>query len=156
DFSEVRVDSPASKVSPDLWEAMQDAAKKDDWMRVQVIFTGDPNADEIRRLIGNSAPAFQIDGILGNSAAGLAPAGDIAALASSRRVSVVRRPHVTLPDVAADTKHPVDVKGALRNTGVQALHDAGHRGKNVKIAILDRDFRQWQKVVESGQLPKST
>jgi hypothetical protein len=155
-FSEVRVDAPTSKVSPDLWADMQDAAKKDAIVRVQVILVGSPAADDVKRMLGNAAPTFEIDGILGNTAAGLIPAGDIAALAALDRVSVVRRPHVTLPDVAPATKSPVDVKGVLAHTGVQALHDAGHRGKGVRIAVLDRDFRRWENLVGEGKLPKST
>lgn len=155
-FAEVKVDSPSSKVSPDLWDAMQDIAKKDEPVRVQVIFVGDLPSDEIRRDLGNGAPLFHIDGILGSTASGTTPAGQIMALAGIPRVSVVRRPHVTLPDVDPSVKIPVQTPSILQETGGASLHAAGRTGQGVKIGILDHDFRQWRKFVDAKKLPAKT
>lgn len=155
-FSEVRVDAPTSKVSSDLWDAMQDMGRANEVVRVQVLYSGEPTVDDIRRELGNLVPSFQIEGLLGNSASGLIPTGQIAALAALPRVSVVRTPHVTLPDVSPAVKTAVDLPAVLKRTGVEALHQHGHRGRNVRIAILDRDFRQWRELVEAKRLPAST
>jgi hypothetical protein len=156
DFAEVRVDSPSSKVSPDLWDVMLDAAKKSEFVRVQVLFAGEPTVDDIRRELGNGVPTFQIEGQLGNAALGKVPAGQIMNLASIPAVTLVRRPHVTLPDVYAGSRTPVELKAVLKHTGLEELHQAGHRGQGIKIGVLDRDFRQWEKFVESKQLPAKT
>src|SRR5262249_31732435 len=66
DFFELQTDAPTSKVSPDLWALMQDAEKKDEFVRVQVLFSGEPTADDIRRDLGNALPNFQLEGQLGN------------------------------------------------------------------------------------------
>ncbi len=156
DFWSVKTDPPASKISPDLWDVMQDAAKKNEFVTVQVLFAGEPTVDEIRRDLGDGVPTFQLEGQLGNTALGKIPAGQIVKLASLPRVNVVRRPHVTLPDVYPGSKTPLELKAVLKQTGAQELHENGHRGQGIKIAILDRDFRQWEKFVEAKQLPANT
>lgn len=155
-FSEVKVNPPSSKVSPDLWEPMQDDAKKDELVRVQILFAGEPFSDELRRDLGNSVPLFQIEGILGNTVSGSVPSGQILALAALPRTIVVRRPHVTSPDIDPAIKVPTNVPEALRETGTEQLHQAGQRGLGVKIGILDRDFRKWKEFVGSKKLPANT
>ena len=77
-------------------------------------------------------------------------------LAAMPRVSAIRLPRVTLPDVEPTTKMAVDTKAVLDKSGAAELHKAGNRGKGVRIAILDHDFRQWKKFVEAGKLPAGT
>jgi len=156
DFDEVQADSPASKVSPDLWELMQDAARKDEFVRVQVLFVGEPTVDDIHRDLGNAVPAFQLEGQLGNVASGRIQAGQIRTLANIPRVMVVRQPRVTFPDVYAGSRTPVELKATLQQTGLDEFHQSGHRGQGVKIGIIDRDFRFWEKFVESRLLPAKT
>lgn len=155
DFAEVKTDTPASKVSADLWDAMIDNTKKDEFVRVQILFVGDPSADEVRKTLAG-IPTFQLEGFLGNVASGIVQSGQITAIATLPQVMVVRRPRVTLPDVYPGSKTNVDVKAALRLTGTDEVHKAGHRGQGVRIGILDHDFRQWKTFVENKQLPAST
>ncbi|MEI7685924.1 MAG: hypothetical protein WCL32_12930 [Planctomycetota bacterium] len=155
-FADIKTDSPSSKVSPDLWDAMQDAEKKDELVRVQILFSGEPTSDDIRRELGNAVPTFQLEGLLGNAVSGQVPGGQILALAGIPRVSVVRRPHVTLPDIDPAVKTSINISGVFSETGVSSLHSTGRRGRGVKIAILDRDFRHWQKFVDAQKLPANT
>ena len=138
------------RIALDLFELVQDKEKKDQLVRVQVLFSGEPTIDEIRRDLGQT-PTFQLEGYLGNSATGLVPVDQLPALASLARVSVIRRPRVTMPDVNPGTKAALDVKTALEKSGVKSLHKAGATGKGVRIAIVDHDFRGWKQ--DSAAIP---
>jgi hypothetical protein len=142
------------KISGELWEISQ--AKKDDLVRVQILFSGEPPADVMRREIGQAAPTFQFEGLLGNAMVGSVTGEQVQLVAAVPRVSVVRIPRVTLPDVDPTTKAIVDTKAAMEKSGAAELHKSGYRGKGIRIAIIGHDFRQWKQYMAAGKLPAST
>ena len=149
-----RVPAYLEKIAGDLWELSQ--TKKDDLLRVQIVFSGEPPADVMRREIGQATPTFQFEGLLGNVMIGSVVGNQIPVVAAVPRVSVIRLPRVTLSDVEPTTKSVVDTKSALEKSGAAELHRSGYRGKGIRIAVLDHDFRQWKKYVADGKLPAST
>ncbi|HEX3315133.1 MAG TPA: hypothetical protein VHR72_09605, partial [Gemmataceae bacterium] len=156
DLKEAAPRSPAylEKIAGDLWDVSQQ--KKDELVRVQILFSGEPPADVMRREISQVAATFQFEGLLGNAMIGSLLGDQVAVVASVPRVSVVRIPRVTLPDVEPTTKAVVDTKRALEKSGVAELHHSGFRGKGMRIVLIDHDFRQWKKYVAAGKLPAST
>ena len=142
------------KIAGDLWDLSQ--TRKDDLLRVQIVFSGEPPVDVMRREIGQVAATFQFEGVLGNVMIGSVAGDQVSVVASMPRVSVVRLPRVTMPDVEPTTKSVVDTKGVLEKSGAAELHASGHRGRGIRVAILDHDFRQWKQYVAAGKLPKNT
>src|SRR5262249_5627055 len=54
------------------------------------------------------------------------------------------------PDLKTDNAE------ALKASGMDALHKKGHRGKKVRLAIVDGDFRGFDKLIASKKLPANT
>lgn len=144
------------KVSTGLWAHLQQKEKDAGLIRYQAILAKAPSSTDSswRHLLNQSAPSFFIEGQLGPVVTGTGPPFDIARLAALPQVSFVRLPPPLLLDVAtagADS----DNDKALRLTGLDKLHEK-HRGKGVRLAIVDTDFRGWESARKDGKLPKTT
>lgn len=105
--------------------------------------------DELRL----AAPALEIEGLLGPVVTVRAPAGSALALAALRFVSVVRLPrpasvHVQSVPAAAD------LRPLLRSDSAH-LAELSHRGRGVRFAVVDADFRGWERF-RGTRLPPST
>src|SRR5262249_40577274 len=53
-------------------------------------------------------------------------------------------------------KRTVDTARALKLSGVAQLHARGFKGKGIHVAVLDADFRGWQKQQMDGKLNAKT
>jgi hypothetical protein len=146
------------KISPELWELVNQPEPPAKRVRVQVIFTEPlPDADAAwRQGLAEVVPDFFIEGHLGQFVTGTLPPAQIKTLAALPRVSVVRLPRLTRDDVDPALKFPRDNARVLAQSGVAALHQRGAKGKGVRLGIIDTDFRGWQELVKAGKLPART
>src|SRR5206468_3385200 len=80
------------KISADLWAIVSDKAKENERVRLQLVLIGRRSAEEpsLRQAFAAAAPALFVEGHLGNTVVGAAPAGQVKALAALPDVSVVR------------------------------------------------------------------
>src|SRR5262249_22774503 len=133
-----------AKVTPDLRALLKDSPT----VRLEVILAATPDdADKAWRnsLIGAS-PNVVLEGRLGPVVTLKAPAKAGDAFAKLSLVSTVRLPRsgqqevVSLPDLKTDNAE------ALKGSGMDALHKKGHRGKKIRLAIVDGDFRGYDKL----------
>lgn len=124
--------------------------------RLDVILGFVPNMGDRawRQAIRQAAPGTLIEGRLGELAVLRTPVKNAVALARMPFVSAIR-----LPRPATSPVRPADVpeggtRAALRESGLDQLHRQGHRGRGVRVAILDSDFRGYEKFVGKS-LPAS-
>jgi hypothetical protein len=143
-----------AKVSPGVRKLDKDAKR----VRLEVILAVRPDdADRSwRKTLVSAAPGVVLEGRLGEVVTLSAPAAAVGPLAKLSLVSTVRLPHsgqqelVTLPGFKTDNAQ------ALKASGLEALHKKGHRGKKVRLAIVDGDFRGYEKLIASKRLPATT
>jgi hypothetical protein len=125
--------------------------------RMEVILGSPPREDDPiwRRDLAAAAPGLLIQGQLGQIVTIRARPNQAAALARLPQVVTVRLPRpATVQDVSVNhTIH--DVQAALTASGLTALHQQGHRGRGVRVAVVDGDFRGYQQFV-GRQLPAGT
>jgi hypothetical protein len=160
ELAEVPARSPEylDKISADLWELVKEKEVEPTVVRVQIIIAGTLPADENRwrETLLQAAPNFFVEGYLGNGVAGLVPLDQVKAIAALPAVSVVRLPRPLRVDIDPALKTPGDNARALNLTGVAGWHARGVTGKGARIAILDSDFRGWEKLVKDKKLPAKT
>ncbi|HMF12922.1 MAG TPA: hypothetical protein VKE94_11470, partial [Gemmataceae bacterium] len=143
-----------AKISPELRAALadkEDAAKP---RRLEVILWTTPAATDRSwaNALRRAAPGLVVEGQLGALVSILVPADRASALAELPIVSAIRLPRAArLQSVPA---------GAGRDTiealGLNRLHSMGHRGRGVRIAIIDGDFQGYADLVKSKRLPAGT
>jgi hypothetical protein len=100
-----------------------------------------------RQTFHRVAPGTLIDGRLGELVVVRTSLKNAIALARLPFVSAVR-----LPRPAASPVHPVktsanETHAALRESGLAELHRYGRRGRGVRVAIVDSDFRGYEKFI---------
>lgn len=146
------------KISPDLWELVKAKEVPTTPIRVQIAFAGAMTADDQgwKITLEEVVPGFFVEGQLGHFVTGIIRLDQVKTLASSPLVSLIRLPRLPHVDVDPAIKIKGDNKRALEQSGLRELHERGYRGKGVRVAVIDRDFRNWQKLVKSGQLPPKT
>jgi len=144
------------KITPDLWTLA--TAKNGGGVRLQVVLTYVPEPDDSswRTRLTDAAPNFHIEGRLGQFVTGIAPAAEAPGLAALAEVSVVRLARPAHVHVDASIKIAGDNPRALRQSGLEALHKRNFRGKDIRLAIVDTDFRGWSDLVKAKQLPAGT
>jgi hypothetical protein len=153
-----RGEEALEKIGNDLWPLAKNKVTRDRVVRLEIVLSTTPplGDDDWRQALQQAVPGLFIEGRLGQFVTALAPAGAAQALARLPAVSVVRLPRP--PQIAVDPV--VALKGedaqVLRDSGLAALHKAGLRGKGVRVAVLDSDFRGYQAQVKAGKLPAST
>ena len=81
---------------------------------------------------------------------------DLPRLAAIPQISALRRTRFL--DMRSDPNIKADADPAriLAATGLNELHRRGYRGKGIRLAIVDTDFRGWEQLVADKKLPKST
>jgi len=142
------------KIDADLWALVQ--KKETARLRFQLVlaYTPDVLDRKWQRRIADAAPLFFLEQQLGPIVTGIGAVDDIARLAQLDEVSVVR-----MPPRAESGIRPAaggDNALALRQSGLAAMHAKKQRGKGVRIAIIDDDFRGWEDAVKDGKLARST
>lgn len=145
------------KIAPDLWTLVNDKEKAGQRVRVQIVLAGAPTDGDPawRARLVEAAPDLFLEGRLAQFVTALCPVETIKALAALPEVSVVRRPRPGQIE-PAPTRAGADNAQALAKSGLTALHKRGARGKGVRLAIVDTDFRGWDRLVAKKQLPAGT
>src|SRR5581483_8224964 len=146
------------KLSPELWKLTQDKDLADRFVLVQLILVGTPSADDSgwRFPLHQAAPSLVVEGYLGNTVTAIVKVREIADLAALPQLSVIR---MTMPPrlgVDPAIKVPADNARVLEQSGLTLLHKKGFRGQGVRLAIVDTDFRGWEKMVREKRLPGRT
>jgi len=147
------------KISEDLWGTVLRKDMQKEIVRVQLILVGSPspNSKETRAMLATAAPSFVIDGWFGPVVTGAVYVEEVPRLSAIPQVSALRR--VRQLDMRVDPKSKTaagDNQKALDLSGLTGLHERGFRGKGVRLAIVDTDFRGWDKLVAAKKLPKNT
>ncbi len=146
------------KIAADLWGLLQRKDQGSRPMRYQVVLAKAPGPfdKKWRDQLAAAAPGFFIEGQLGPMVTGIGPVSDVPRLAALPEVSLVRLPQPARAEITPTRSASADNQRILRQTGLDKLHDKKHRGKGVRLAILDADFRGWEQAVKDGSLPKGT
>jgi hypothetical protein len=131
-----------------LWEIVGGKDVEDKALRIQVILAGVHVGTELddRKLLLDTAPGFFIEGQFGQYVTGLATPIQVKALASLPQVVALRLPLSARVDVDAAVKRAGDNARVLAQSGVAELQRRGGKGQGVRLAIIDTDFRGWQKL----------
>jgi hypothetical protein len=127
-------------------------------VRVEIILAATPGNESTtwqRELIA-TVPQLIVEGRYGPIVTAVVAPDKTPALAASPLVSTIRLPRSGAPILIP----PVDAKGrnreALSASGLARLHRLGHQGKGVRIGVIAGDFRGWEALVKSKQLPAAT
>src|SRR5207249_1893422 len=112
--------------------------------------------EDYRSALVQAAPSLLIDGRLGPVVTGLARVNQSGSLAGLSQVSAVRLARRAMVHVDPSVKQGGDNAKALQLSGLADLHQRGFKGQGVRVAIVDGDFRGFEKFVQEGKLPKST
>jgi hypothetical protein len=158
---EVRPAPPAvpagqEHIDPELRELLKGADKNTQPMRFEVLLAQTPDPDDRAwRGVLTAGTDLLIDGRLGPLVTVVGPLGDVLKLAAREEIVGVRLPRLGRSRYQTqnpDNKPP----SALEITGLVQLYDKGHRGKGSRVAVVDDDFRGWEKAVQDGKLAEKT
>jgi hypothetical protein len=144
------------KLSPDLRDALSDAAGAAKPTRLEVILAATPAPEDrgYGSLLKRAAPGLVVEGRLGPLVSVVANPSQAPALAALPEVTGVRLPRLPQP------ARPAVVDNArwqplLKASGAARLQALGQRGRGTQLAIVDSDFRGWEALVGKG-LPPDT
>lgn len=159
-MKEVKIPEPPKPqefLSPDLRALLAQEGEAAKPRRLEVILSRTPSIDDSdwRKQLAQAAPGLSIEGRLGQLVTVVAQPSQAPALAALPMVSAVRLPRSGMPQIqpAADSKDAN--RAALQASGLARLHAQGHKGKGIKVAIVDSDFRGYQPLM-GKQLPART
>jgi hypothetical protein len=144
------------KIAPELRALLADEAAAAKPVRMEIILAVTPAGEGAgwRNALETAAPDLSVEGRLGPLVTGTASARSAVALAALPDVSTVRLPRSgEQPSLPGTGK--AEARAALAASGVAKLHSLGHRGKGVRVAIVDSDFRGWRALLGKG-LPART
>jgi hypothetical protein len=145
------------KISTDLWPLVSEKGREAKVVRLEIILAYDPaDAQSWQQDLAKAAPGLLVEGRLGPVVTATARLGQVPALAAVPVVSVLRLPRPARGEVDGAVRFPTDNAAALRQSGIEAFHQLGYRGKAVRLAVLDSDFRGYQALVRAGKLPART
>lgn len=146
------------KLTPELWTLVQQKEQENRAVRVQILLTGKPNPDDkdLRFNLLHAAPSMLFEGWLGQTVTATVPVNQVPRLAALQAVSALRLARSVKVDVDPGVKVKTDNQAALDTTGLTRLHQEGHKGRGVRLAIIDSDFRGWDKLIAAKKLPAST
>jgi hypothetical protein len=143
------------KVDPALLDlARREARLRATRMEVILALTPPPGDREWRRALTQAAPGLAIEGRMGPIVTVLASPRSAARLAELPVVSGVRLPRPALFSLRPGGPAK-DAGEALRASGLEDLHARGYRGKGIRVALIDGDFRGYAPLV-GKRLPAST
>jgi hypothetical protein len=145
------------RIAPDLWDKV--AKKEPGVVRIQMIVIGSPTFpkyDELRYRMQQAASSLIVEGQLGPVVTGTVFVEDVPKLAAIPEVSALRLAQYRALNVDPKTKSSDNKQRALELSGLADLHKLGFRGNGVRLAILDTDFRGWDKLVAEKKLPAKT
>lgn len=133
------------KVTTDLREAL--AADRGGPLRLEVILAAPPTDGDAnwQRPLLRAAPGLAVEGILGPLVTVQATRAQVPALAALPGVAVVRLPRRA--ETAARGPGGAD---SLAAGDLERLHRLGYRGRGVRVAVVDADFRGWEALAGKG------
>jgi hypothetical protein len=145
-------------LSEDLRKLLTQEGEAGKPRRLEVILTQTPSMDNRawREELLRAAPGLVIEGRLGQLVTVVAPPAQAPALAALPGVSAVRLPRSGAPQFQPAAGGKDGTKAALEASGLARLHMLNHRGRGVRLAIIDGDFRGWPEMVAKKQLPAET
>jgi hypothetical protein len=146
------------KISADLWALVNDKAKESERVRVQLVLIGRRTAEEstLRQMLVAAAPSLRVEGHLGNTVVGTAFVNQVKALAALPEVAVIRLVRPARIDIDPALTSLGDPQKALTLSGLAELHAKGKRGQGVRLALIDNDFRGWDRLVKERKLNGKT
>jgi hypothetical protein len=126
-------------------------------VRLEVILSYQPTATDAdwRAVLERAAPLIRIEGRLGEIVTALCTPKQAEAIASLPIVSVVRLPRPALLAVQTMTGRVFNTSEVLESTGIKELQSRGIGGKGVRVALIDGDFRGYERFV-GNRLPALT
>ena len=139
------------KVAPEL-RGMLDKA---DPVRLEVILTGTPSADDLSWIVHlkEAAPGLVVEGRLGPLVTVRAALNQVKAVAARLDVAAVRLPRAAKPRL--EPAEAVEGWEPLQASGVAKLHAMNRKGRGTRVAVIDGDFSGWRGLV-GKQLPGDT
>jgi hypothetical protein len=144
------------KLTPELRNLLPKDKAEGKITRMEVILASAPPDTDRDWLapLNRVASGLSIEGRVGPLVTVSAPISDAIALASLPSISTVRLPRSGEPRLPSDGTD--DPKEVLSASGLENLHKLGHKGAKVKVAIIDGNFRGWEKLVADKKVPAST
>lgn len=151
-----RVPKEREKLSPDLRDVLNDAAAAGKPMRMEVILAGVPGPEDksFLQTLRNTAPGLIVEGRLGPIVTVVAPPKQAPVLAALPPVIGVRLPHLPQP-IRSSAPERTHWQPLLESSGAARLQALGRTGRGTRLAVVDGDFRDWEKLVGKG-LPPDT
>jgi hypothetical protein len=145
------------KVTPDLraLAAQEGQAGKPIRMDVILSTTPAPDAAAWERPLRDAIEGLVIEGRLGPVVSVLAAPEQAAGLAALPAVATVRLPRPAVRPVPQPEDKPLDTRELLQTTGLERIRQFGYRGRGVRLAVVDSDFRGWEQFV-GKELPATT
>ncbi|HYV39621.1 MAG TPA: hypothetical protein VE988_28290 [Gemmataceae bacterium] len=146
------------KITPELWSMV--VSKEDDTkiVRAEIIlsYVPAPGDESYRTALLREAPSLLIEGRLGPVVTGLLRVNQSGGLAGLSQVSVIRLARTAMVQINPAISFAGDNAKALKQTGLEQLHQRNLKGQGARIAIVDSDFRAYEKLINDGKLPKTT
>jgi hypothetical protein len=152
-----RGDDALEKIGPGLWALLNKKGGEAQAVRLEIVLatTPAPGDEGWRQALQRAAPSLVYEGRLGQFVTAVAGVGEARALAALPTVSVVRLPRPPLTPLTPAAAKGDDAR-ALRESGLEALHQGGARGQGARVAVVDSDFRGLAALVQSKRLPATT
>ncbi len=127
-------------------------------VRAEIILSYTPSAgdESYRGALLKETPSLVIEGRLGPVVTVLMRVNQANALAGLSQVSVVRLARPALVQVDPSIQFSGDNAAAIKQSGLEILHQRGAAGQGIRVGIIDSDFRAYADLVRLGKLPKST
>jgi hypothetical protein len=136
------------KITPDVRALASGEGEAARPIRLEVILASAPapyDRSWQRELI-SAAPDALVEGRLGLVVTLLARPDQAAALAALPGVTTVRLPRSAAPQALPSGERKAGGPELLR-TSLERLHPLGHRGRGLRVAVIDSDFRGYQEHV---------
>jgi len=144
------------KLTPEVRDLVA-AADKDTARHLELILwlSPDDGNRSWRHELADAAPGIVVQGRVGPLVSvWLAPA-QAPALAALPTVSTIRLPRSGQPRVLGAPAEKLDTAEALRASGLARLHEAKLKGKGIRLAVIDGDFRGWQPLAGKTLPPRT-
>jgi hypothetical protein len=152
----IRAEDNSQKIAPALRQlSSQEEAGKP--IRMQVILTYAPEEfdENWRRELVQASPGIIIEGRLGSVVTVVGPPKMAATLSASSMVSAIRLLPQAMSSFRSAAVTDADNQAALRSAGVSQYHAQGKKGQGIRVAVIDGDFRGYNKL-KGKTLPTKT
>jgi hypothetical protein len=153
------VPAKEAKIAPDLRALAADKQEAAKPRRMELILLLAPAATshDWQRALLEAVPGMQIEGRVGALVTFVARTDQALALAEMPLVTGVRLPRVAKPRLQPTSGGKEDnPREALRASGLEQIASLDNRGKRTRIAVVDSDFQNYQRLVKTGRLPANT